>query len=341
MRILHILPADADSQTERAVAGLASGLARDADSDIRTIGAGGHWRHVPAAYFGLRCLASYDVVHAWGVGSLVAAAIGAAGRLVFSATNQPLTRTARWVRAIANYRPVEVVASSATQQHELISRGVEPSRCHLIRPGVDFSRVRRRGSELRDALGVTRDDRVLVCPQEAHQGASLRLTTLAASMLHVIDPRFRLVLWGRGPLAKSMIRFAHRMSDPQAICFAEQTIGRRVELEELLSAADAVVIAASGPVPLLPVAISMASGVPIVATVTPELSELLEDRHTALLAPPESPRLLAKRVLDLWDDPAMGPRLADVARSEAYRYLAQTRFVDEYQKLYQACSRGR
>ena len=56
---------------------------------------------------------------------------------------------------------------------------------------------------------------------------------------------------------------------PDALRVAEQRLGRRVEFEELLPAADMVLVTRAGPVATLPIAICMAGALPIVATVTP------------------------------------------------------------------------
>ena len=78
----------------------------------------------------------------------------------------------------------------------------------------------------------------------------------------------------------------------------------------------------------------MAAALPIVATVTPTVAELLEDRHTALMTAPGNPRLFARRVLDLIEDPSAQWTLADMARTEAYEYFSFTRFVNQVRSVY-------
>src|SRR4030095_16596140 len=98
--------------------------------------------------------------------------------------------------------------------------------------------------------------------------------------------------------------------------------------EELLPAADTVLVTARGPVATLPIAICMAAALPIVATVTPTVAELLEDRHTALMSS-AVPRQVSQRVLDLVSDPTTQWQISDQARVEAYEYFAQTRFLNQ------------
>jgi glycosyltransferase involved in cell wall biosynthesis len=108
-----------------------------------------------------------------------------------------------------------------------------------------------------------------------------------------------------------------------------------------LPAADVVIAAAERPVATLPIAIAMAAALPIVGVASAVLSELLEDRHTALLAKPGSVKLLARRVLDLEEDAGLQWSIADMARTEAYEYFALTRFVNQYREIYRQVAEGR
>ena len=107
-----------------------------------------------------------------------------------------------------------------------------------------------------------------------------------------------------------------------------------------------MLVTARAPVSTLPIAICMAAALPIVATVTYTIAELLEDRHTALMVPARRAdgsnlsRLLARRLLELRDDHSAQWSIADMARTEAYEYFALTRFQEQYRALYGQVARG-
>ena len=107
-----------------------------------------------------------------------------------------------------------------------------------------------------------------------------------------------------------------------------------MEFEEILPAADVLVISARGPVSTLPVAIAMAGGAAIAAAVTPTVAELLEDRHTALMCPAADARLMAQRIAQLREDERLRWRLGDTARTEAYEFFSLTRFLEEMRGVY-------
>ena len=102
----------------------------------------------------------------------------------------------------------------------------------------------------------------------------------------------------------------------------------------MLPASDIILVTPTAPVATLPISIAMAAALPIVATVSYTVGELLEDRHTALLAAPNKPRALARRILDLEEDPNLQWSLSDMARTEAYEFFAHTRFVNQYRNVY-------
>ena len=302
----------------------------------RTIGHGGDYRDAATAAAMLRRAGEpFDVVHAFGTAALTVAAFGTRGPIVFSPSNETKSRAIRWLRAVMSYRRVEVICPTVTMHRTLVQRGVPIERCHLVRPGVEFSRVkRRRDPVLRNLLGLSDADHVFLAAGESTRGAAHRDALWATSILHVGDPKYKILVWGRGEARASVTHFGRNVM-PDAIRIAEQRLGRRVEFEELLPAADMVLVTSrGGTVATLPIAICMAAALPVVATVTPTVSELLEDRHTALMLAPGRPRWIARRVLDLLEDPSSQWSLADVARTEAYEYFAFTRFANQVRSVY-------
>ena len=342
IRLLHVRPADPDLQTARAVEQLSRTLGDGFSTDSKAIGPSGDWRNFPSAILGLRREAlDYDLVHAWGMAALSALAVTPCRRIVFSPTEFPSRRQIRWLRAVMDHRDVHVVCPTSTLHRALVERGIPIERCHLIRPGVDFARLkRRRDPELRASLGISDNHRVLLAVGESTAEADHRQSVWSAAILNVLDQRTRLILWGRGERATACERFAAQLGQPELVINARKRLARQVEFEEILPAADMAVVSATGPVATLPIAITMAAALPIVATVTPTVAELLEDRHTALMTQPAVPRLLALRIRQLQADPNQQWKLADMARIEAYEYFSLTRFMHQFRTLYQQVSAG-
>jgi glycosyltransferase involved in cell wall biosynthesis len=241
-----------------------------------------------------------------------------------------------------NYRDVHVVCPTSTMRRGLVERGVALERCHLIRPGVDFGRVRRRRGDggLRAELGFGEKDSVLLAVGESTAAADHRQAVWAGAILNVLDGRTRVLLWGRGAKVRVAAGFARSLRQPALVTLAEERVGRAVEFEELVATADVGVVSATGPVATLPIAAAMAGGLPLAATVTSTVAELLEDRHSAVMTQAGVPRLLAQKILQLREDAQMQWSLADVARTEAYDYFSLTRFMEQVRELYRQVAAG-
>src|SRR5262249_52849840 len=154
--------------------------------------------------------------------------------------------------------------------------GVPIERCHLIRPGVDFAKVKqRKDGELRTKLGFGSQDYVVLALGESIRAANHHATILSVAVLNVLEPNYKLLLWGRGPHADFERDYGRKMLPANYISVATDHLGADVPFEQLLGAADAVMISSEVPVPTQSIATCMAAAVPIVAVVSATTSELL------------------------------------------------------------------
>jgi glycosyltransferase involved in cell wall biosynthesis len=342
IRVLHLLEQYPDYQTESGATKLRNDRSGSFDVTTRTIGLHGDWTNTAMAILWMRRHREpIDLVHAWGERALSVAALGTASPIVYSPTRFPSRRATRWLRAVMSVRDVNVVCPTDTMRRAFVERGVPIGRCHLIRPGVDFSKIkRRRNPALRRALGFADDDYVMLAAGESTRAAAHDQAVWAGSILHVLDPHYRLLLWGRGEMARRTQRFAEKTEQQTLLSVATKRLGRDVAFQELFAGADMVLATARGPVDTLAIAASMASGLPIVATVSTTVAELLEDRHTALMVGKAAPRAVAQRVLDLRADPSLQWSIADMARTEAYEFFSLTRFLSQWRGVYQQIAAG-
>jgi hypothetical protein len=334
IRVLHLLSTNTDFQTRRTHELLCQQAGGDFDSHTRTIGRGGDFRNVAIAAIQLRG-ADSQIVHAWGQSALTAAAFAGATRVLFSPdTSMPQTSIG-WIRAVMDYRNVQMVCASSLQQRRAVERGIQISHCHLIRPAVEFSRLgAKRNDPFRESLGLTPDDFVMLAPGESVRESQHNLAVWTCGILNVLDPCFKVLLWGHGPETAALSRMGRQLHQESMIRFAKSSLGTTTEFEQLLTATDACLITAGDSAPTLPIAICMAAALPIVSVTNYTTAELLEDRHTALMTPHPSPRLLAQRVQDLQADSTLAWSIADMARTEAYEYFSASRLLDQYRAAY-------
>jgi glycosyltransferase involved in cell wall biosynthesis len=337
IRVLHLAneasgKGDFSARQERYH--LIARLGCEFEQTVRTIGRGGAYRDRFDAILKIR-RESFDILHAWDGDALLAAAVAGRGTIVYSPAELPTRRATRWLSAAMRYRPIHAVLPGQTQLQTLLRRGISPERCRAIRPGVDFSRVRgRRDTELRRRMGIAESDFAVLAPGESDRPSQHLLALWVVSILHVYDPSYKLVFWGKGRQIAHARRLAEHLRQPDLLRVATEILGPDSAFDELPSACDAAVITADESAPMLPTAICMAAALPMVSITNYAIAELLEDHHTALMVPKPAPRLLAQRLLALRSDPALGRRLGDRARAEAFDYCSLTRFVQEYRDVY-------
>ena len=332
LRILHVVPRGADYQTETAVEQLTNASTIESRrfdlslQDFHSTRTFLNWRRQPP---------DADLIHAWGDAALKLAAVSTHRPIFYSPMRFPTAQSIRWLRAISGYRDVTVIAPSETARRAFVQRGVPMERCHAVPPGVDFGRAdRSRGRSLRESLGFSAEDRVMLAVGESDRSADHARTLWAAVILHVLDRKYRILLWGRGPLAGPVRRFAEKLQQPELFVVATDRLGSSVRFDEIIGAADVGVVSPISPTPTLAIALCMAAGLPLVSATDSTICELLEDRHNALLTTTRAPRPIARRVMDMLADPVAAAQYANVARAEAFERFSRTRFVEAVAAVY-------
>jgi glycosyltransferase involved in cell wall biosynthesis len=340
LRVLHLMSASPDLETAHGAQMLRRGLGDAITISTHSIGRGGDSRNLPLAAAALRGRSrQFDLIHVWDLTALLAAAFGSTSPLVFSPSRLPSRTQTGWIRAAMRRREVRIVVSSESTRTVLVRRGIRPDRCQVLRPAVDPTAIPQRDDHARERLGILADDFVLLAPGESIRPAGHRVAVWTASILHVLDTRFRLLLWGRGEEAQAAQTLARKLGQPRLVIPAEKQLGGRIEFEHLPAAADVALITASPAAPLLPAALCMAAGLPIVAADSPPLCELLSDGHNASISSELRPRLLVKRVLELRSNAPEMRRLGAAAQSSAARHFEPAAFIDAYRRLYALAAR--
>jgi glycosyltransferase involved in cell wall biosynthesis len=214
----------------------------------------------------------------------------------------------------------------------MLRRGAPSERILVICPPADLAGT-AGDRPLRQELGLGETDLVLLAPGESTRAAGHRDALWVASILHVLDPRWRLLIWGRGPDTDLLVRLAAKFHQPALLCVVERKLNRSVAFEELVSAADMVLFAPRAAPQVLPLLMCMAGGLPIVASARGRKVGCLQEGTSAAVVGGNSPKLLAARLLALAADTSARQSLAENARQAASQFTPE-RFVEEYRRLY-------
>jgi glycogen(starch) synthase len=194
----------------------------------------------------------------------------------------------------------------------LLSDGVEENRLHLIPPGVNPSLFE---GPFEDPFTDVGKPRVLFVGRLAPQ-KGVRTLVAAAALLE--DPSAQVLLVGDGPERPALERKAERISVGDCVRFLGFFAHDR--LPAAMAHADVLVLPSVyeelGTVLLE----AMWAGLPIVASRTGGIPDVIEDGVNGLLVPPGEPEALARAIDRVLADRALAYRLSEGAQQRAKDY---------------------
>ena len=293
----------------------------------------------PAGVFTLRrALGSsrYDVVHSHAArahGTVAAARLGLRSRALhvvsrrvdFDVAKSPVSRW-KYLRGADAY-----IAISEGVRRVLIAGGIPSARVRVVMSGIDLGKFEglKARSAVRAELGL--DERTLAVGNVAALAPHKAQNDLLHAAKHVLARRaqVRFFLVGEGALRAELESLARSLGVDAHVTFT----GFRSDALDLLRAFD--VFAMSSYLEGLGTSIMDAQvlGVPVVATRTGGIPELVEDGVTGLLAPPRNPEAFAAALLRMLEDEPLRRTCAESARIRSSRYDYRT-MVDKTLDVY-------
>ncbi len=240
-------------------------------------------------------------------------------RVVTRRMDYPLKRGS-WQRFLYRSGVDAVVAISHRVESALIEGGVSSARIRLIPSGIDTARFvpdPRARERIRHRYGLDSREILIVSVGALVERKAQASLIEAAAQLHRQGLRLSYMVCGEGPQRMVLEAQARAAGLGEQVYFP----GFCSDVPAYLAAADVFVH-----VPLwegLGVAVieALAAGRPIIASRVGGLPELIEDRHTGLLIPPQAPDALAAAVAQLVHNPTLAASLG-----RAGQHRAQTHF---------------
>lgn len=240
---------------------------------------------------------------------------------------------ARWRRtapAVSRWAAVshQVAADS---RREL---GIGSAAFEVVRPGVDQERFRPDAvlrASVRGELGIPRDAPLLVLLTRLEREKGVDVALRAAALVRVRHPELRVVVAGDGHDSRRLRRLAHHLGLDGATVFLGRVDHERVPA--LLAAGDVLVhpsLCAEGcPVSVIEAA---ATGLPVVASDSPGVHEVIDDGTTGLLLRKGDVGVLAAALSGLVANPARRVAMGAAAREAAFAWSIDA-MVDTFERL--------
>lgn len=287
----------------------------------------------------------------------------------------PTKKQVRWLRALTRDATSRTVLFpiSSTIRRSLLQGGVPESAVHVLRPAIDMARIERTRQSVREQWGIPHEDdkttrvvALLSDPPTASDG-EYALNVLHTYALTSDPPPLRIVMHPdqrnieachrvlRDVQRESMLILDRRVETPWQIltgCDLALAIGHDGPVEVNMpsgrvmrtespksktantGAVGAAVTADSGGGGLS-LLWAMAANIPIFGEATYGISEIVEDRHSALLTKPGDVRAMSHRMRQIVEDQQLAWSLRDMAHHEAYSFFSRRRYCDSMTKVYQ------
>lgn len=143
-------------------------------------------------------------------------------------------------------------------------------------------------------------------------------------------PESKLVLVGDGPERAGVEALARELQVAEHVTFS----GAQSEVVPLLHQADVFLLPSQLESFGLAALEAMACGVPVVASRTGGLPELIADGETGFLAPPSDVEAMAERCVQLLADDALWARFSAAARQAAVTHFSERPAIERYEAIY-------
>jgi len=227
-----------------------------------------------------------------------------------------------------------IVCVSRFDRDRGLLRGIgHASQYRIVRSGIDPSLYRAPAgarARIREILGAGPDD-VLVGSIANFKPQKGPLDFVAAAKIaRERNPHMRFVVAGDGELRPA----AERAIAEAGLGGFVHLLGWRDDVAELLAAMDIFLLTSLYEGLPRVVLQAMAAGVPVVATDTGGVAEVVLEGETGRLVPPGNPAAAAAAIADLAEDPETRRSLALTARSRLGEEFDRRRMVRDLEDLY-------
>ncbi len=252
-------------------------------------------------------LAHFHDAHGASVGSAAAGLAGVPLRVIARRVDFPLKKN--FLSRRKYFRKVDaVIAISEGVKRVLVQSGLDPARVSVVPSGIDFS-VHKTGlprDYLHKECGFEPGDYLvgIVAQLEDHKGH--RYLIEAANILKEKTRKVKIVVVGEGSLRMELTKQAQPLNVKDLVYF----MGFRADIPRILASLDLFVLSSHLEGLGSSIMDAMACRLPVVATRTGGIPELVKNGETGLLVPPRNPEALAEAILTLYRDKRQAARLA-------------------------------
>jgi len=225
-----------------------------------------------------------------------------------------------------------IIAISEGVKKVLVEGGVPPEKIAGIPSGIDlsvFEEVKDRDF-LRREFGFASDDFLvgIVAALEDHKGHVYLFQ--ATKIVREYSPKIKLIVVGTGSLRLELESKSQQLGIEDIVFF----LGFREDVPRILASLDLFVLSSHLEGLGSSLLDAMACGLPVVATRTGGIPEIVHHGETGLLVPTKDPEALARAIIELYHNRNLARYLAERGQQYVRRHFSAEAMADRVIELY-------
>jgi glycosyltransferase involved in cell wall biosynthesis len=236
-------------------------------------------------------------------------------------------------RTLAAFTDCLVTVSESVKQ-ELVAYRVAPSAKITVIPlGFHlepYLSARTKRGHFRQEIGVNDSTRLVGIVGRLFPIKNHRLFLDAAARVAACEPTVRFIIVGDGVLRSKLEQQAQTLGIADRVCFT----GWRRDLPHIYADLDVLMVSSDNEGTPVSAIEAMAAGCPVVATRVGGLPDLITDRATGYLVPPNEPDTLADATMQILQQPDTAHHLSQAAQGMVRERFAVQRLILDIEALY-------
>ncbi len=194
-----------------------------------------------------------------------------------------------------------------------------------------FTDLDRR--KIKEELFLARENTLIIISiAELHERKGLKYLIEAIPVVAAKFPNIKLVIVGEGPERKELEKLIKKLKIENHATLT----GRQKEIPKLLKSSDIFVLPSRREAFGLVVLEAMITGLPVIASNTGGITEIIENGKTGILVEPEDSTKIAAALIDLIAHPEKREKLAIAGHHLVHEKFTAKKMAGEYEKIYKS-----
>lgn len=249
--------------------------------------------------------------------------------------NKLLIKMSTYLEEFCYRKAAAVTGQTKGIVDNIVSRGFDKSKVHLITNGVDteFFKKENRDEEFRKEIGI--EDKFAICYAGIHGLAQGLETVIESAEILKDNKEIQFVFVGDGP-EKSKLMEMVKSKNLDNVTFLN--VQPKPKMPKIIASMDATVIPLKkldlfkGALPSKMFE-ALSSQLPIILAVQGEAEKLINDAKAGITVEPENPKEIAKAALKLYNDEVLRKKLGENGRRYVIDHYSREGIARKLEKI--------